>query len=65
MSPTQGMCVDDGVLLAASFHGDDRISAPFRFELDLRSPLADLDGYALQQGDNLWTPLKDRHAVVP
>lgn len=43
--------VDDGVLLVAAFTGHDRLSAPYRFELDLRSDRADLDGAALLGAD--------------
>ncbi len=44
--------VDDGVLLVAAFTGHDRMSAPFHFELDLRSARADLDGAALLSADS-------------
>jgi type VI secretion system secreted protein VgrG len=43
--------IDDGVLLVAAFTGHERISAPFRYELNLRSARADLDGAALLASD--------------
>lgn len=44
--------VADGVLLVAAFAGHDRMSTPFRYELDLRSARADLDGAALLAADS-------------
>lgn len=43
--------VPDGTLVVASFQGVDRLSAPFHFELELKSSKTDLDGEAILAAD--------------
>jgi type VI secretion system secreted protein VgrG len=43
--------VKDGTLVVAAFHGVERMSTPFRFELDLVSAKADLDGEGILAAD--------------
>lgn len=49
--------VDDGTLQVAGFHGVERMSALFRYELDLMSAHADLDGEAILAAD-AWLGVK-------
>lgn len=49
--------VDDGTLQVAAFHGVERMSALYRFELDLMSSKPDLDGEAILAAD-AWLGIK-------
>ena len=49
--------VDDGTLQIAAFHGVERMSALFRYELDLMSSKADLDGETILAAD-AWLGIK-------
>ncbi len=49
--------VEDGTLQVASFHAVERMSTPFRIEIELMSDKADLDGEALLAADS-WLGIK-------
>jgi len=49
--------VGDGTLVVAAFHGIERMSTPFCFELDLVSDKSDLDGEAILAADT-WLGIK-------
>lgn len=49
--------VDDGTVQVAAFHGVERMSGLFRYELDLMSAQADLDGEAILAADT-WLGIK-------
>jgi type VI secretion system secreted protein VgrG len=49
--------VEDGTLQVAAFHGVERLSTPYRIELELVSAKADLDGEALLAAD-AWLGIK-------
>ena len=49
--------VGDGTLQVASFHGHERMSTPFRIELELMSDQPDLDGEAILAAD-AWLGIK-------
>lgn len=48
---------DDGTLLVAGFHSSERMSAPYRIQLDLVSSKPDLDGEAILAAD-AWLAIK-------
>ncbi len=43
--------IPDGTLLVAAFHGQERMSTPYRFDFDLLSSKTDLDGDAILAAD--------------
>jgi type VI secretion system secreted protein VgrG len=55
--PFHSEAVADGDLVVSAFTGRDRIGRPFRFELELASERADIDGTALLTND-AWFGLK-------